>query len=38
METLTVAACALAICAFLAAIIPATRAASISPMNAPRTE
>jgi len=35
---LTVAACALAICAFLAAIIPATRAASISPMNALRTE
>ena len=35
---LTVAACSLAICAFLAAIIPATRAASISPMNALRTE
>jgi ABC-type antimicrobial peptide transport system permease subunit len=35
---LTVAACALAICAFLAAIIPATRAASIAPMNALRAE
>src|SRR5438876_1745139 len=35
---LTVAACAPAICAFLAVIIPATRAASISPMNALRTE
>lgn len=35
---LTVAACALAICAFLAAIIPASRAASISPMSALRTE
>jgi predicted permease len=35
---LTVAAIALAICAFFAAIIPASRAASISPMNALRTE
>jgi len=35
---LTVAATALAICAFFAAIIPAGRAASISPMNALRTE
>ncbi|HEY6250931.1 MAG TPA: FtsX-like permease family protein, partial [Candidatus Angelobacter sp.] len=35
---LTVAASALAICAFFAAIIPATRAASISPMTALRTE
>ncbi|MCU1275236.1 MAG: efflux pump, inner rane subunit [Bryobacterales bacterium] len=35
---LTVAASALAICAFFAAIIPASRAASISPMNALRTE
>jgi hypothetical protein len=35
---LTVAAVGLAICAFFAAIIPATRAASISPMNALRTE
>jgi ABC-type antimicrobial peptide transport system permease subunit len=35
---LTVAATALAICAFFATIIPATRAASISPMNALRIE
>jgi predicted permease len=35
---LSVAAGALAICAFFAAIIPAGRAASISPMNALRTE
>ena len=35
---LTVAASALAICAFFAAIIPATRAARISPMNALRAE
>ncbi|MFZ0878582.1 MAG: ABC transporter permease [Candidatus Acidiferrales bacterium] len=35
---LTVAAGALAICSFFAAIIPAIRAASISPMNALRTE
>ena len=35
---LTVAAGALAICSFFAAIIPATRAASISPMNALRIE
>ncbi len=35
---LTVAAAALAICAFFAAIIPASRAASIAPMNALRTE
>ena len=35
---LTVAAGALAICSFFAAIIPANRAASISPMNALRTE
>jgi predicted permease len=35
---LTVAATALAICSFFAAIIPATRAASISPMNALRVE
>ena len=35
---LTVAASALAICAFFAAIIPAGRAASISPMHALRTE
>jgi predicted permease len=35
---LSVAAIALAICAFFAAIIPASRAASISPMNALRTE
>jgi predicted permease len=35
---LTLAATALAICAFFAAIIPASRAASISPMNALRTE
>jgi len=35
---LAVAASALAICAFFAAIIPASRAASISPMNALRTE
>jgi predicted permease len=34
---LTVAASALAVCAFFAAIIPATRAACISPMNALRT-
>ena len=35
---LTVAACALALCAFFATIIPASRAASISPMNALRIE
>ena len=35
---LALAASALALCAFLAAIIPAGRAASISPMNALRTE
>jgi predicted permease len=35
---LTVAAVALAFCAFIAAIIPASRAAAISPMNALRTE
>jgi ABC-type antimicrobial peptide transport system permease subunit len=35
---LGVATSALAICAFFAAIIPASRAASISPMNALRTE
>jgi predicted permease len=35
---LAVAAGALAICSFFAAIIPATRAASISPMNALRIE
>jgi predicted permease len=35
---LTVAATALAICAFFATIIPATRAASISPMTALRIE
>ena len=35
---LSVAAISLAICAFFAAIIPAGRAASISPMSALRTE
>lgn len=35
---LTVAVSALAICAFVAAVIPASRAASISPTNALRTE
>jgi predicted permease len=35
---LTIAAVALAICSFVAAIIPANRAASIQPMNALRTE
>ena len=35
---LTVAASALAACAFFAARIPASRAAGISPMNALRTE
>jgi ABC-type antimicrobial peptide transport system permease subunit len=35
---LIVAGTALAICAFLAAVIPATRAASISPVDALRTE
>jgi predicted permease len=35
---LSLAAISLAICAFFAAIIPATRAASISPMTALRTE
>jgi ABC-type antimicrobial peptide transport system permease subunit len=35
---LTVAACALAICGFFAAIIPANRAASISPLDALRAE
>jgi ABC-type lipoprotein release transport system permease subunit len=37
-SALTVAAGALALCAFIAAIIPAARAASISPMSALRTE
>jgi ABC-type antimicrobial peptide transport system permease subunit len=35
---LTVAASALAVCAFIAAVIPASRAASISPTNALRIE
>jgi predicted permease len=35
---LLLAACALSACAFIAAIIPATRAASISPSSALRTE
>jgi predicted permease len=35
---LTVATCALTLCSFLAAMIPANRAASISPMNALRTD
>ena len=35
---LTVAAGTLAICAFFAAVIPARRAASISPMDALRTD
>jgi predicted permease len=35
---LTVATCALTMCSFLAAMIPANRAASISPMNALRIE
>jgi ABC-type antimicrobial peptide transport system permease subunit len=35
---LGVAALSLGICAFFAAIIPATRAASIAPMNALRAE
>jgi ABC-type antimicrobial peptide transport system permease subunit len=35
---LTVAAGALAVCSFFAAIVPASRAASISPMNALRIE
>ena len=35
---LTVATCALTLCSFAAAMIPANRAASISPMNALRTE
>jgi ABC-type antimicrobial peptide transport system permease subunit len=35
---LTVAAGTLALCAFFAAVIPARRAASISPMDALRTE
>jgi ABC-type antimicrobial peptide transport system permease subunit len=35
---LTLAAISLAICAFFAAIIPASRAASISPMTALRSE
>jgi predicted permease len=35
---LTVAASSLTLCAFIAAFIPATRAASISPMDALRTE
>jgi ABC-type antimicrobial peptide transport system permease subunit len=35
---LAVAAAALAVCAFVAALIPAGRAASISPMSALRTE
>jgi predicted permease len=37
-QALTVAAISLAICSFFAALIPATRAASISPMNALRME
>jgi predicted permease len=37
-QALTIAATALAICSFFAAIIPANRAASIQPMNALRTE
>jgi predicted permease len=35
---LTVATCALTMCSFLAAMVPANRAASISPMNALRIE
>jgi ABC-type lipoprotein release transport system permease subunit len=35
---LLLAACALSACAFFAAVIPAMRAASISPSNALRTE
>ncbi len=35
---LTLAACALGVCAFLAAIIPASRAAAIQPMTALRAE
>jgi len=35
---LTIAAIALAVCSFCAAVIPANRAASIQPMNALRTE
>jgi ABC-type antimicrobial peptide transport system permease subunit len=35
---LLLAACALSVCAFIAAVIPATRAASISPTSALRTE
>ena len=35
---LTIAAAALALCSFVAALIPANRAASIQPMNALRTE
>jgi predicted permease len=35
---LTVAACSLTVCAFFAALIPAARAASISPMSALRIE
>jgi ABC-type antimicrobial peptide transport system permease subunit len=35
---LTVAAAALAFCSFIAAVIPANRAASISPMQALRIE
>jgi predicted permease len=35
---LSVATCALTLCSFVAAIIPANRAASISPMNALRTD
>jgi predicted permease len=35
---LTVATCALTVCSFLAAMIPANRAASISPMNALRMD
>ena len=35
---LTVATCALTLCSFLAAMIPANRAASISPMNALRMD
>ena len=38
LVALSVATVALAICSFLAALIPANRAASISPMNALRIE
>jgi ABC-type lipoprotein release transport system permease subunit len=36
--SLTIAAASLAACVFFAAIIPAARAAAISPMSALRTE